>query len=218
MHKHVDIQPASSLRDDINILLVARAGNASVTVRNLSTGDTRGASQDGEIPYTPLTAQVLREHDLQQLAFSPLARYRHAVEHRQIIGLNATHDNLRSDQTEGLETGNSSNFGSMVGSDDMLGPTVSNKLQKQSRQCDTTNTRDELDYERTADWSTDCQYPDSSYQDDRVSMLEREGYDIDCEQVESGLQLAARGNDLAGVGAHLEDYGCEDGLDDFVVE
>jgi hypothetical protein len=218
MQTSFDDQSASSTLGDVDIFPIGGILNVSINASNPSTGHTRNNSHGSEAQYIPLTAEALHEHNLKRVASSALPEYRHDIEQRYAVGPYAPLSTPYHDPTCGLDAQNTALFESIMLSGDAPSDTVANHIQNQREQRNRKDTHRERGRNAATDPSTDRRYPNSSYQGNSAYMLKRDEDIVDCDYIDSDQEVAACGNDLAGVGAHLEGYSHQDGLDEFVMD
>lgn len=212
------VQSASSVQDADDILPAGRAPSVSAPRSNPSSGYNGSADHYGEVLYTPLTTEALREHDFQLETFSPLSDFMHNTQQRYVTGLGATIAALCDERAEDLMGENITHFDDMTRFDNSARPFVFNYTLEQLQQGNLGNNINGTAYETPPCHSTASRYPDSAYQDESTYMVERDGNEIDCEQVDLDQELTARRNDLAGIRAHLSEYNYSEEPDDFAVE
>lgn len=179
------------------------------------------ANPECQASYTPLTAQTLYEHDLQQATCSQLYDRRYAAQQGHVTGLEAAVAAPLDGPTSDLQAEGTKVFNNIKLYDEPLSRPPMHRDQTKGQQQSISSTYNEASFENPTYQATYC-WSRSSHQE---HIMDTSGYnEFDIESLywnmDPGRELTAWGNDLAGVGDYLagstyQGYAISD---DFVVD
>jgi hypothetical protein len=162
------------------------------------------ANHEREASYTAITAQTFHEHDLQQASGSQLFNFRDAAQQGHVTGLEAAVAAPLEGPANDLQTDGTRALNNIKLYDDPHSRTLMYWDQTQSQQQSIASTYNEAEcdtptYEGTSRWLR-------SYHHEHMGGIAGcDEYDIEplSWNIDSGGELTAWGNDLAGIGEHL---------------
>jgi len=175
------------------------------TTKIPSNDDATGLDDEYEITSRVLTTQAIHERNLHQVVHFPLLNSTDATQKGHDIGLATSVTALHSDLTDGPQTEHTRTFNNVTPFGNHFSRILEYGYQTQSQQQSYAVTYDETDFD-TPTYQGTSHWPPSSYQEHILGMLGHDGQDIEsCPwNMDRDEELTAWGNDLAGIGEHLE--------------
>jgi len=171
----------------------------------LSIGDATSLDDEYEITSRVITTQAIHEHNLHQVVHFPLLNSADATQEGHDTGLATGVAALHSDPTDGPQTEHTRTFNNVAPFSNHFSRILDYGYQTQSQQQSYAVTYNETDFD-TPTYQGASNWPPSSHQEHILDMLGHDGQDIESYSwnMDRDGELTAWGNDLAGIGEHLE--------------